>query len=191
MKITKLLKKTKYGGFIVMVVIFILLIFEGIGLFQGDPFISDLFTIEDEPEGENLGKSKVIRVVDGDTVVLDINNVEEKVRLIGINTPETVDPRKEVECFGVEASNKAKDTLEETFVEVELDLSQGERDKYGRMLVYIILEDGTNFNMMMIEEGFAYEYTYDKPYKYQEEFKSAEKVAKQERRGLWGDACTN
>ena len=57
------------------------------------------------------GPYQVIKVVDGDTITIDLNGKAETIRLIGINTPETVDPRKPVECFGVEASNKAKELL--------------------------------------------------------------------------------
>ena len=135
---------------------------------------------------------RVIRVIDGDTVVIEIGNKAETVRLIGINTPETVDPRRPVECFGIEASNKAKEILNGKSVKLEGDDFVGERDKYGRSLKYIFLENGTNFNEMMISEGYAYEYTYDLPYKYQSEFKQAEKEAKEMKKGLWAQGvCEN
>ena len=130
---------------------------------------------------------QVTRVVDGDTVKVNINGQEETLRLIGINTPETVDPRKPVECFGVEASNKAKELLTGKSVKLEADASQGERDYYGRLLMYVFLPDGTNFNKLMISDGYAYEYTYNKPYKYQSEFKQAQKLAQDNKRGLWAD----
>lgn len=133
---------------------------------------------------------KVIKVVDGDTITVDIDGAKETLRLIGINTPETVDPRKPVECFGKEASNKAKAVLNGRSVILENDPTQGERDKYDRLLRYIFLEDGVNFNKLMIAEGYAYEYTYSTPYKYQAEFKKAQQEAEQNKRGLWADnAC--
>lgn len=128
---------------------------------------------------------KVVKVVDGDTIAVDIAGKTKTIRLIGINTPETVDPRKPVECFGKEASNKAKEILTGKSVRLEADITQGERDKYGRLLRYAFLEDGTNFNKMMISEGFAYEYTYGTPYKYQDEFNQAEKEAMDAQKGLW------
>lgn len=135
---------------------------------------------------------KVIKVVDGDTLDLEINDKTERVRLIGIDTPETVDPRKPVECFGKEASNKAKLVLSGKEVKFESDSTQDVRDKYGRLLGYVFLADGSNFNQMMIEEGFAYEYTYHLAYKYQEEFKSAQKEAEDYKKGLWADGvCTD
>ena len=128
---------------------------------------------------------RVIRVIDGDTVIIKIGNKAETVRLIGINTPETVDSRRPVECFGIEASIKAKEILSGESVRLEEDKLAGKRDKYGRLLKYIFLENGTNFNEMMIREGYAYEYTYDLPYKYQSEFRQAEKEAKEMKKGLW------
>jgi len=133
----------------------------------------------------------VTNVVDGDTIDVSINGKVERLRLIGINTPETVDPRKPVECFGVEASNKAKTLLTGKKVYLEKDITQGELDKYNRLLRYVFLEDGTNFNLLMIKEGYAYEYTYDIPYKYQTEFKNAQKVAQSNKAGQWGDICQN
>ncbi|MDP3965603.1 MAG: thermonuclease family protein [bacterium] len=142
----------------------------------------------------------VIKVVDGDTIVVEINGKNETIRLIGLDTPETVDPRKPVQCFGEEASKKAKEILAGKSVQIEMDASQGERDKYGRLLAYIFLEDGTSFNKLMIAEGFGHEYTYNPstgadaypiglPYKYQEEFKQAEKTARENQKGLWADAA--
>ncbi|HBI17690.1 MAG TPA: hypothetical protein DDY52_06145 [Candidatus Moranbacteria bacterium] len=141
--------------------------------------------VEEEKNQEE--KFKVLNVVDGDTLSVEINGKKEVLRLIGINTPETVDPRKPVECFGQEASKKAKEILTGKMVRLENDETQGERDKYNRLLRYLYLEDGTNFNKLMIEEGYAYEYTYSTPYKYQADFKTAQQKAERENRGLWAD----
>jgi micrococcal nuclease len=141
-------------------------------------------TNSEAPSGD---LSRVIKVIDGDTISVEISGKEETVRLIGINTPETVDPRKPVECFGKEASKKANEILTGKSVRLESDSSAGETDKYNRLLRYIFLEDGTGFNKMIISEGFAYEYTYDLPYKYQAEFKKAEQEARDLKKGLWAD----
>ena len=144
----------------------------------------------------------VTKVVDGDTIAVEMGGKSETVRLIGLDTPETVDPRKPVQCFGEEASKKAKEILTGRRVRIEMDASQGSptsaeasagtRDKYGRLLAYIFLEDGTLFNKLMIAEGFGHEYTYNLPYKYQKEFKEAEKTARENKKGLWADfACTS
>lgn len=133
----------------------------------------------------------VTHVIDGDTIQVVIDNKKETLRLIGIDTPETVDPRKPVQCFGKEASAKAKSLLSGKSVRLEADPTQGERDKYQRLLRYVFLENGTNFNKLMIAEGYAHEYTYNTPYKYQVEFKQAQKEAEANKRGLWADdACS-
>ncbi|HEX8591493.1 MAG TPA: thermonuclease family protein [Candidatus Paceibacterota bacterium] len=133
----------------------------------------------------------IVEVVDGDTVKISVNGKIETYRLIGVDTPETVHPTKGVECFGVEASNRAKTILTGEKVFIETDSSQGTYDKYNRRLAYIFLEDGTNLNLKMIREGYAHEYTYSLPYKYQLQFKEAEVAARSNKVGLWADnACT-
>lgn len=127
----------------------------------------------------------VTKVVDGDTVTIDLDGTPETIRLIGINTPETVDPRKPVECFGKQASDQAKTLLAGKQVRIEKDPTQGDRDKYGRLLAYIWRDDGLFFNQHMIQEGYAYEYTYGKPYKYQTQFKSDQATAQSSGKGLW------
>ena len=129
----------------------------------------------------------VLRVIDGDTIVVEINGTSEKVRLIGVNTPETVDPRKKVECFGKEASRFVTDILTGTSVSLEADVSQGERDRYGRLLRYVYLPDGTLFNKTIIAEGYGYEYTYHIPYRYMNEFKNAQYSAQKLKKGLWAE----
>lgn len=133
---------------------------------------------------------QVTKVVDGDTIEVSINGVDEKIRLIGVDTPETVDPRKPVQCFGKEASNYSKSILEGKSVKLESDDTQDNRDKYKRLLRYVILEDGSNFNKLLIENGFAHEYTFETPYQYQAEFKAAQEDAQDNGRGLWStDTC--
>jgi micrococcal nuclease len=134
---------------------------------------------------------EVTKVVDGDTIKVNIDGNIETIRLIGVDTPETVDPRKPVQCFGMEASNKTKEILTGRKVRLEADPSQGERDKYGRLLRYVFLPSGIDFNLQLIQEGYAHEYTYKVPYKYQREFKAAEKNAIENNIGLWGTSCNN
>lgn len=103
-----------------------------------------------------------------------------------MDTPEIVDPRKTVQCFGKEASNKAHELLDNQTVQLEFDKSVGEQDKYGRLLAYVILSDGSMYNKKMIAEGYAKEYTYqNQSYKYQAEFKSAQTDAETAWLGLW------
>lgn len=132
----------------------------------------------------------VTKVVDGDTIDVTLNGVTERVRLIGIDTPETVDPRKPLQCFGKEASDKAGQILQNKEVELKDDPTQADKDSFGRLLRYVFLKDGLFFNKYMIEEGYAFEYTYRTPYKYQQEFRDAQKYAEENKRGLWAEnAC--
>ena len=133
---------------------------------------------------------QVTKVTDGDTLHISMDGTDEKVRLIGINTPETVDPRTTVQCFGKEASDRMKELAEGKLVRLEYDTSQGLRDTYGRLLAYVYLEDGQMLNRKMVAEGYAYEYTYMTPYTYQSEFKELQNIARTSGRGLWsGDTC--
>jgi micrococcal nuclease len=133
----------------------------------------------------------VSKVTDGDTIEVMTDGKTEKIRLIGIDTPETVDPRKTVECYGREASDKAKALLAGKKVRLEADKTQGDKDKYSRLLRYVFLEDGTNFNLLMIKEGYATEYTYNSPYRYQKEFKEAQRAASDADKGLWSPETCN
>lgn len=134
---------------------------------------------------------KVSRVIDGDTLEIENNGSFQKIRLIGVDTPETSDPRKEIECFGVEASNKSKELLEGKQIRLESDPTQQNKDRYERLLRYIYLEDGTNINLYLIAEGYAHEYTYDKPYEQQVEFIKAEDDARKQENGLWNNSICN
>jgi micrococcal nuclease len=108
-----------------------------------------------------------------------------------MDTPETVDPRKEVQCFGKEASDKAKELLSGQLVELERYSTQGEYGKYNRLLRYVKIKDGIFYNIEMIKQGYAHEYTYGTPYKYQDDFKGAEKYARDNKLGLWSEGTCN
>ncbi|MCX6813137.1 MAG: thermonuclease family protein [Candidatus Azambacteria bacterium] len=125
---------------------------------------------------------KVVRVVDGDTIEIEGG---EKVRYIGIDTPETVDPRKSVQCFGVEASKKNKEMVEGKMVRLEKDIT--DRDKYNRLLRYIWIDD-VLVNLELVNQGFAYSYSYPPDIKYQDQIVKAQQEAKDASRGLWS-AC--
>jgi micrococcal nuclease len=130
---------------------------------------------------------KVVKVLDGDTLVANVKGHEVAVRLIGMDTPEVVDPRKPVQCYGPEASAKAHEILEEKEIYIEKEAAKGNYDKYGRVLAYAHMSDGSLYNEYMITHGFAREYTFNKEnYKYQKLFKDAQKMAQKEKVGLWG-----
>ena len=98
----------------------------------------------------------IVKVVDGDTIVVSIDGKDETVRIIGINTPETVDPRKPVECFGKEASEKATTFLAGKIVSIERDETQDDRDKYNRLLRFVFLQDGTDYGKFMIAVSYTH-----------------------------------
>ncbi len=140
----------------------------------------------------------VTEVVDGDTIEVApatasvtpgsddvIRSV--KVRLIGMDTPETVDPRKPVQCFGKEASARTKELLEGKVVTLVKDVS--ETDRYHRLLRYVYL-DGVFINQQLVLEGYAHARSYPPDVKYQTEFRAAEQTAREKKRGFWADgAC--
>lgn len=129
---------------------------------------------------------KVTKVIDGDTIEIDYNGRTETIRLLGIDSPEIVDTFKPVQCFAKESSDFAKKTLIGKNIFLEVDTSQPDRDKFNRLLRYVFLEDNTNFNLLMIKDGYGREYTYEgKNYKYRIDFETAEKEAKSNLRGLW------
>lgn len=144
------------------------------------------------PTPDERRAATVVRVVDGDTVDVQLAGRTERLRLIGMDTPETVDPRQPVQCFGREASARAKALLPEgTQVRIAGDPTQDTRDQYGRLLVYLWLPDGRLFNEVMIAEGYAHEYTYRVPYQRQVAFKQAEREAREAGRGLWAPSACN
>ena len=120
-----------------------------------------------------------IRVIDGDTIVLDS---KETVRLIGVDTPETKDPRKPVQYFGEEAYRFTKSIVEGKRIRLEYD--QDRIDKYGRTLAYVYLEDGTFLNAEIIKQGYGFAYT-NYPFKYMEEFRRYERESRENKRRLW------
>jgi micrococcal nuclease len=123
---------------------------------------------------------EVKRVIDGDT--LELSN-GETVRLIGVDTPETKDPRKPVQYFGKEATAFTQRTVAGKRVRLEYD--QQRHDKYGRTLAYVYLDDGTFVNAEIIRQGFGVAYT-QFPFKYLEQFRQLEREAREAGRGLWG-----
>ena len=125
------------------------------------------------------------RVVDGDTIVVDIAGREEKVRLIGVDTPETVDPRRPVEYFGKEASAFTKRLVRGKSVILKDDPECHNRDRYNRLPRYVYLKDGTLVNAEIIKQGYGFAYV-KYPFSLMEEFRKLEKAARKKGRGMWG-----
>jgi micrococcal nuclease len=132
-------------------------------------------------------QATLVRVVDGDTVLVRIDGKEQSVRLIGVDAPEVKGPYAELECYG----NESKDYLSELLptedqVILEYDDSQGRYDKYDRILAYIFLGE-KNIGEYMIQNGYAQEFTYKRDYRYQSAFRAAENFANMNDFGLWSE----
>lgn len=130
----------------------------------------------------------VARIVDGDTIVVSFDpstgrGHTEKVRLIGVDTPEIVDPRRPVERFGKEASHFAHERLLGRTVSLAFETKL--RDHYGRLLAYVFLPDGGCFNLQIVAEGYGFAYT-KYPFMFMDDFLEAQASARSARRGLWG-----
>jgi micrococcal nuclease len=127
----------------------------------------------------------VTTVLDGDTFKVIVDKKVITVRLLGIDTPETVDPRKPAQCFGKEASEETKKLLLGQQVYVKLNPKREVTDKYGRYLVYVYRQDGLFVNEYLLQQGFAREYTYGSPYSFQKEFKQVQQESMNAKHGLW------
>lgn len=121
----------------------------------------------------------VTRVVDGDTLILERLG---RVRLIGIDSPESVDPRRPVQRFGKQASTFTRRLVDRQRVRVEYDRSR--KDRYNRTLAYVYLMDGTFVNAEILRQGYAFVYT-RAPFRYLDAFRRYEREARQQKRGLW------
>jgi micrococcal nuclease len=126
----------------------------------------------------------VSRDVDGDTIDVTMGTQKETVRFLGIDTPETHDPRKPVQCFGQAAAAHTKALLEGKNVRLEPDPTNSDRDKYHRLLRYVYLPDGTLVNAELIRDGYAFAYTVF-PLTKLDEFRALEVQARETNRGLW------
>ena len=133
-------------------------------------------------------RAVVTRVVDGDTIHVSIGGNEETVRLIGINTPETVDPRSPVECFGEEAHDHTESLLPGG-TEVRLVRDVEARDRYHRLLAYVYrVDDGLFVNLALAEDGYADLLTFPPNVAHVDDFTRAVREAREAGRGLWA-AC--
>ena len=131
------------------------------------------------------GEYLVSRVIDGDTIELQNG---ERVRYIGMDTPETVDPNKPVQCFGEEASAHNKELVEGKYVRLLKDVS--EADKYGRLLRYVYISDDF-INLDLVKDGYARVSTLPPDMAHSKDFVSAEKTARAENLGLWAKCSSN
>lgn len=133
---------------------------------------------------------RVVKVVDGDTIKVDLHGTTETVRIIGFDTPETKKPGTPVQPFGPEATANMERLVAGKRVYLEYDPTQGDRDYYGRILAHVWTASPTGPGELVganqLAKGLAKEYTYKKPYKYQGLYRSVESTAKTQHLGIWG-----
>ena len=130
------------------------------------------------------GLYPITHINDGDTIVVAMNGKNETVRFIGADTPEVKDPRKPVQCFGEAASTHTKSLLTGKSVRLVSDPLDSDRDKYGRLLRYVILPDGTDYNAALIKDGYAFAYVVF-PFQKLDQYRQFETEARSANRGLW------
>ena len=134
------------------------------------------------------GYYRITSAADGDTIKVDMNGKTESIRLIGVDTPESVKPNSPVQCFAHEASDFTKKSLGGKTVRLEADPTGDNRDRYDRLLRYAYLEDGTMWNQKLIEQGYGFAYL-SFQFTKQAEFAAAQAKAQDAKIGLW-NTCT-
>lgn len=131
------------------------------------------------------GSYRVVEFSDGDTISVDMNGKTERIRFIGVDTPETHDPRKAVECFGRAASEYTKQLIgAEGWVRLEADELSTNRDRYDRLLRYVYTADNLLVQAEIIKNGYGFAYV-SFPFSKLEEFREYEKQAREANKGLW------
>lgn len=131
----------------------------------------------------------VTKTIDGDTIQIKMGDKTETVRFIGVDTPETHDPRKAVQCYGQQAAAKTHEWLYQKQVRLETDPNDSDRDKYGRLLRYVYVGD-ILVNQELIKEGYAFTYVVF-PFAKMDAFRTSEQEARLANRGLWGICQVN
>ena len=165
----------------------IVLALSGVGIFASDQFADDVAKML-SAQTVPVGYYRVTQVYDGDTFAVDMNGTTEKVRMIGVDTPETHKPGTPVQCFGPQASDFTKNLLAGKSVRLEADPTNNNRDRYDRLLRYTYLQDGTLVSEKLITEGYGFAYlsfTFQKA----DAFAGLQAQAQVAKRGLWA-VCT-
>ncbi len=169
------------------VIIFLLLIGVCVGLYVGlhsKKWSLHFLQFKQNPPG----LYNVTKFDDGDTIAVDMNGKNETIRFIGVDTPETHDPRKKVQCFGQVAANFTKSFIGRSRVRLEADPLGTNRDRYNRLLRYIYLPDGQLVNAELIKQGYGFAYL-GFPFQKSAKFAAYQNLAMTEKKGLWG-SCT-
>lgn len=144
--------------------------------------------IQQKAAANQPGLYSVQEFVDGDTIIVDMNGHPETLRFIGVDTPETHDPRKAVQCYGQAAAAFTKQLIGSNSVRLEADPLDTDRDRYGRLLRYIYLPDGTLVNSELIRQGYGFAYL-SFPFQKSDTFRQLQTEAINAHRGLW-NSCS-
>lgn len=137
-------------------------------------------------EQNQPGLYRISHFVDGDTIAVDMNGHDEKIRFIGVDTPETHKPNTPVQCYGPAAAAFTKNTIGNNRVRLASDPLSTDRDRYGRLLRYVYLPDGTLLNEKLIQEGYGFYYPYF-PFTKSKQFNADEQAAMAAHKGLWAN----
>ena len=181
----KIRKKTIFKFVEAIIFLVLVYVFAKYNILGNEEFLKFLGMEVNETENINNGEYQVTRVVDGDTIEVNYNGTEEKVRLIGIDTPESVHPDEEKNSkYGEQASEYTKQLLEGKTVKLEFDVE--ERDSYGRLLAYVYVDD-IMVNKKLLEEGLAQIATYPPNVKYVDEFTKIQEEARENKKGFWAE----
>ena len=132
------------------------------------------------------GLYSVAYFVDGDTLAVNMNGKVEKVRFIGMDTPETHKPNTPVQCYGPAAAAFTKNTIGSQHIRLVSDSLSTDRDRYNRLLRYVYLPDGTDVNELLVRGGYAFYYPYF-PFTKSEQFAADQQAAMTAHKGLWGN----
>ncbi len=133
------------------------------------------------------GSYAVVQFVDGDTLVVDMNGTPERIRFIGIDTPETHKENTPVQCYGPAASAYTKKRIGSQRIRLVSDSLTTNRDRYDRLLRYVFLPDGTNLNLELVQKGYAFAYAF--PFAKSQAFHAAMEQAQAANIGLWGNCA--
>ncbi|HEU5241449.1 MAG TPA: thermonuclease family protein, partial [Ornithinibacter sp.] len=128
---------------------------------------------------------RVASVTDGDTIRVRLGGTTERVRVIGIDTPELSGD----ECYAQEAASRMQGLVQGRQVRLVRDPTQADRDRHGRLLRHVALADGRQVAKILIAGGFGEEYTYDEPYAGRAAYRAAEQAAREAGRGIWSSGC--
>ncbi len=132
------------------------------------------------------GLYSIAHFVDGDTIAVNMNGKVEKVRFVGVDTPETHKPNTPVQCYGPAAAAYTKNTIGTQKVRLVSDSLSTDRDRYDRLLRYVYLPDGTNLNEKLVQEGYGFYYPYF-PFSKSQQFAADEQAAIAAHKGLWAN----